>query len=57
MNTNKTNKKSKNLIADKDLKELLKVKDAKRVIYMHCNRLINLSSKQLDKLIKLKKDI
>jgi hypothetical protein len=39
---------------DKDFKELLKTKQYKKIIYMHCNRRIKLTSKQLEIVIKLK---
>ena len=39
---------------DRELKKLLKKFSAKKIIYMHTDREINLTSKQLDKLIELK---
>ena len=42
---------------DKELKKLLKKYSAKKIINMYCNRKINLSNKQLDRLIKLKNDL
>lgn len=39
---------------DKEVKKLLKQHSAKKIIYMHCMREINLTSKQLDMLIEMK---
>lgn len=45
------------VISNTKLKELLKNKDPKQIIYMYIMFKINLSSKQLDYLIKLKNAI
>lgn len=39
---------------DKEVKKLLKQYSAKKIIYMHIMREINLTSKQLDMLIEMK---
>lgn len=39
---------------DKEFKKLLKLYTPKKIIDMHCNLKIDLTSKQLDKVIKLK---
>ena len=44
------NKKTK----DREVKKLLKQYSAKKIIYMHTERKINLTSKQLDMLIEMK---
>ena len=38
----------------KAFKKLLKEKEPKKIIYMHCNHEIYLTGKQIDKLIDLK---
>lgn len=42
-------------MAVKEFKELLKTTDLQKIIYMHCNLKINLTDKQLDKVLNLKK--
>ena len=42
---------------EKQFKKLLKQCGAKKVIYMHCMRKINLTSKQLDEAIELKNKV
>lgn len=54
MISNRLKNKTSKLLEDGELKKLLKIKTPKKIIYMHCHRIINLSSKQLDNLIKLK---
>ena len=39
---------------DREFKKLLKEHSAKEIIYMHTDSKINLTSKQLDKVIELK---
>ena len=43
-------------ISDEELDELLKKKTPKEIINLHCNLKINLKSKQLDKVLKLKRE-
>lgn len=38
----------------KKLKELLKVKSAKEIIYLYCHNKIYLTGKQLDEMVELK---
>lgn len=47
---------AKNKISDDELKKLLKKHSAKRIIYMHIENKITLNSKQLNKVLKIKKD-
>lgn len=42
-------------MSDKELDELLKTKTPKEIINLHCNLKIKLTSKQVDKLLRLKK--
>ena len=42
-------------MAVKEFNELLKTTDLQKIIYMHCNLKINLTDKQLDKILDLKK--
>lgn len=42
--------------SDKEFKKLLKRYSPKKIIYMHTNWKINLTSKQLDKVIELKRN-
>lgn len=44
----------KTKITDEELEELLKTKSPKRILGMYCNLKITLSSKQINKLIKMK---
>lgn len=37
-------------------KNLIKEKDLQKIIYMHCRNEITLTAKQLDKILKLKKE-
>lgn len=38
----------------KKFKELIAKEDFQKIVYMHCNLKINLTSRQLDKVLKLK---
>lgn len=42
-------------MAVKEFNELLKTTDLQKIIYMHCNLKINLTDKQLSKVLDLKK--
>ena len=42
-------------MAVKEFYKLIKEKDLQEIIYMHCNLKINLTDKQLDKILDLKK--
>lgn len=39
----------------KEFKKLIETTDLQKIIYMHCNWKINLTDKQLDKVLNLKK--
>ena len=38
------------------LKKLLETEDLQKIIYMHCNLKINLTDKQLDRVLRLKNE-
>lgn len=42
---------------EREFKKLLKAESPKKIIYMHTNGNINLTSKQLDKVIELKREL
>lgn len=44
-------------LLNKELEDLLQKHTPKQIIYMYISHKINLTSKQLDKLIKLKGDV
>ena len=44
-------------VTEKEFKKLLKKYSAKKIIYKHTDRVINLTSKQIDMLIELKNKV
>ena len=42
-------------MSTKDFSKLLKSANLQKIVYMHCNLKINLTDKQLDKVLDLKK--